>query len=203
MLLRYPVAKKSIRKHALRSALRENLVCYTYGLRHVREHMGSAYLPSLLPSKQDLGGGHLSQHKYHRFGSCASWMSCSDTNLFRKLGRDTYTVRCFCLCHIQQCPESYCVPVWHIVLGCQSNDAALRLAKKLLVTIAQLSKAQYHWPLHDVGQSMTSCNDCRILSLVVEAEPEALEPLESAATIIQKHWRGVKVYKLENISLAA
>ncbi len=33
----------------------------------------------------------------------------------------------------------------------------------------------------------------RILELVAEAEPEALQPLEAAATVIQKHWRGVKV----------
>ena len=72
MLLRYPGAKKSIRKHAIRSALREDLVCYTHGLRHVRDRMDLPYLPSLLPSKHDLGGGHLSQHKYHRFGGHAS-----------------------------------------------------------------------------------------------------------------------------------
>lgn len=35
---------------------------------------------------------------------------------------------------------------------------------------------------------------CRILDLVVEAESDALQPLQAAATVIQKHWRGVKVH---------
>ena len=33
----------------------------------------------------------------------------------------------------------------------------------------------------------------RILDLLTEAEPEALQPLVEAATVIQKHWRGIKV----------
>lgn len=66
ILLRYPVAKKSIRKHAIRSALREHLVCYTLALQHVRQNMGMPYQPSLLPSKEEIRGNHLSQQKYHR-----------------------------------------------------------------------------------------------------------------------------------------
>lgn len=66
MLLRYPVAKKSIRKHAIRSALREDLVCYTLGLEHVRRYKGLPYLPTLLPSKEEIRGSHLPQQKYHR-----------------------------------------------------------------------------------------------------------------------------------------
>ena len=34
---------------------------------------------------------------------------------------------------------------------------------------------------------------CSILALVAEAEPEALQSLEKVATVIQKHWRGLKV----------
>ena len=66
MLLRYPVAKKSIRKHAIRSALREDLVCYTLGLGHVRLYKKLPHLPDLLPSKEEIRGVHLSQFKYHR-----------------------------------------------------------------------------------------------------------------------------------------
>ncbi|KAA6426425.1 MAG: hypothetical protein FRX49_03536 [Trebouxia sp. A1-2] len=66
--------------------------------------MDLPYLPSLLPSKHDLGGGHLSQHKYHR-----------------------------------------------------------------------------------------------ILDLVVEAEPDALQPLQAAATVIQKHWRGFKARRTRRL----
>lgn len=66
MLLRYPVAKKSIRKHAIRSALREHLVCYTLALEHVRCNMGMPHQPTMLPSKEEIRGSHLSQEKYHR-----------------------------------------------------------------------------------------------------------------------------------------
>ena len=34
---------------------------------------------------------------------------------------------------------------------------------------------------------------CRILTLVAEAEPDALQPLEQVAVVIQKFWRGLKV----------
>lgn len=66
MLLRYPVARKSIRKYAIRSALREDLVCYTLGLGYVRLCKRLPYLPDLLPSKEEIRGSHLSQNKYHR-----------------------------------------------------------------------------------------------------------------------------------------
>lgn len=66
MLLRYPVAKKSIRKYAIRSVLREDLVCYTLALGHVRQNMGMPHQPLVLPSKEDIRGSHLSQQKYHR-----------------------------------------------------------------------------------------------------------------------------------------
>ena len=37
------------------------------------------------------------------------------------------------------------------------------------------------------------CLFCRVLQLVAEAEPTALQPLETAAIVIQKFWRGLKV----------
>ena len=74
MLLRYPVAKKSIRKHAIRSALREDLVCYTLGLEHVRQYRRLPHLPYLLPSKEEIRGSHLSQRKYHRYvNTCCTY----------------------------------------------------------------------------------------------------------------------------------
>jgi len=42
---------------------------------------------------------------------------------------------------------------------------------------------------------------CRILDLVVEAESDALQPLKAAATVIQKHWRGVKVHNTTMLRL--
>ena len=99
MLLRYPGAKKSIRKHAIRSALREDLVCYTHGLRHVRDRMDLPYLPSLLPSKHDLGGGHLSQHKYHRFGGHASCPPGASALSYPGQRRDFLLFACV-MCHV-------------------------------------------------------------------------------------------------------
>ncbi len=43
---------------------------------------------------------------------------------------------------------------------------------------------------------------CRILDLVVEAESDALQPLQAAATVIQKHWRGVKVHNATLLHLS-
>ena len=41
---------------------------------------------------------------------------------------------------------------------------------------------------------IVNCMDCcRIVDLLVEAESTALQPLLEAATVIQKHWRGLKV----------
>ena len=66
MLLRYPVAAKSIRRFVLRSVLREDLICYCMGLKHVRQHAKALHLPDVLPTKDDMHGEHLSQDKYHR-----------------------------------------------------------------------------------------------------------------------------------------
>ena len=66
MLLRYPVAAKSIRRFVLRSVLREDLISYCVGLKHVRQHAQGLHLPDVLPTKDDLQGEHLTQDKYHR-----------------------------------------------------------------------------------------------------------------------------------------
>ena len=34
---------------------------------------------------------------------------------------------------------------------------------------------------------------CRVLALLEEADPKAFAQLKAAATVLQKHWRGIQV----------